>query len=291
MNFVLSLDDKQFDTLLDYYKNVLSKSNNHYQIGLVKKEGLTIQFYKSKKVMFQGKEALEHYEYWMHRLDITKNDKDFYLTSIGSDESGVGDYFGPLTVCAAYVDQSSVDKLKGLNIKDSKSLSDDTIVKLAEKLVTFIPYSLLVLPNKKYNEQFDKGLNAHSLKAHLHAQTHKKLQEKIQHAVPIVIDQFCSETLYKNYLKASNFKIYPSIFETKAEDKFASVAIASIIARYAYIKAMDKLSEKLGVTLLKGASKHVDEQALYLVKKHGESILDTIAKKHFITTKKVLNNL
>lgn len=291
MNFVLTLDDSSFQILVDYYKPVLKESANPYQIGLVKEENITIQLYKSKKVMFQGRDALEHYDYWETTLGLKKPLYDFYKESIGSDESGVGDYFGPLTVCAAYVDNKALKRLKPLGVKDSKSLSDQAIIKLAEALVKFIPYSLLVLPNKTYNEQISKGLNAHSLKAHLHAQTHDLLIKKIGKKVPIIIDQFCSEKVYKNYLKDTAFVHFPDRFETKAEDKYASVAVASIIARYAYIKAMDKLSQEIGVTLLKGASKKVDEQAMILVKKHGEPILNKIAKKHFITTKKVLDNL
>lgn len=291
MNFVLTLDDSSFQTLVDYYKPVLKESANPYQIGLVKEENITIQLYKSKKVMFQGKDAIEHYDYWETRFGLKKVTSDFYKESIGSDESGVGDYFGPLTVCAAYVDQTALKMLKPLGVKDSKSLSDQAIIKLAEALVKFIPYSLLVLPNKTYNEQINKGLNAHSLKAHLHAQTHDLLLKKIGKKAPIIIDQFCSEAVYKNYLKATEFKHFPDVFETKAEDKYASVAVASIIARYAYLKAMDKLSDEVGVKLLKGASKKVDEQAKLLVGMHGERILDSIAKKHFITTKKVLENL
>jgi ribonuclease HIII len=289
MNFVLTLNDEDFKTLLAYYKNVIEKANHPYQVGVVKTEGLTIQFYQSKKVMFQGTNAFEHYDYWQTRLGLKSPQDDFYKVSIGSDESGVGDYFGPLTVCAAFVDEAIAKKLKPLGVKDSKSLSDDAIRMLAEKLVIFVPYSLLVLPNETYNEQINKGKNAHSLKAHLHAQAHTKLKARVKSNVPIIIDQFCTEPVYKNYLKTANFKVFPTIYETKAENKYASVAVASIIARYAYLQAMDKLGKSLNTTLLKGASKKVDAQAKALVLKHGKSILNKIAKVHFITTKKVLD--
>lgn len=97
---------------------------------------------------------------------------------IGSDEAGSGDYFGPLTVCACYVSQAHIDILKTLGVDDSKKLNDAKIVSLAEQLVTFLPHSLLVLDNPKYNERQAMGWSQVKMKAVLHNECIKNVLKK-----------------------------------------------------------------------------------------------------------------
>ncbi len=294
MNYVLTLNDAQTKALVDFYRNAKVKPPNENVKAFIKTDNLIVTVYHSNKVVFQGKQAEEAFFFWHETFDMpelqTKSQPassvDYFTPSIGSDESGVGDYFGPLTVCAAYVDDEIKQTLDVKTIKDSKTVSDEEILALAPKLMKSVPHALYILHNKKYNQLVEKGYNAHHLKAYLHAQSHKKLITKIKKRPTIVIDQFCREETYMHYLQKFKDPIKPDVFLTKAESHYASVAIASIIARYAYLEELRKLGEILGVELKKGASKAVDEQAHDLLKKYGSNRLKTFAKIHFKTTRK-----
>ncbi len=294
MNFVMSPSQSQIKTMLDFYRPLVKISDRDHIHAIIKDDNLTITIYHTGKVMFQGKAAEEAFFFWHESFGIdlpiqkseSKESVDFFTESIGSDESGVGDYFGPLTVCAAYVSKKDKTTLEALGVKDSKSLSDDTIKRIGPKLIKQITYSLLVLDNEKYNTLIDKGYNGNTLKAYLHAQTHKKISAKLSTSVPVIVDQFCEEKTYMNYLNQFKNPIRPDIFMTKAETHYASVAAASIIARYAFLVNLNKLSAKAGMKLLKGANKHVDAQASKLIKAGGMSTLQKYAKIHFKTTEK-----
>jgi ribonuclease HIII len=297
MNFVLTLNIRQIDVLLDFYKAYITTHRKGSVIARIKDEGLTITIYTSHKVMFQGKRAEEVFFHWHDMLGLEppeteknkeKDDEttDFYHPSIGSDESGVGDNFGPLTVAAAYVHQTHIEKLRKLKIQDSKTLSDALIRQIAPKVMKIVPHSLLTLPNKKYNALINKGYNANSLKAYLHCQAQKNVVKKIKRKPDVVIDQFSEKKTYLRYLRAFDKPIVPDIFKIRAEDVYASVAIASIIARYAFLLKLERLSKKIDVTLLKGAGRKVDIQARTIIDTFGEGMLNNIAKTHFKTTEK-----
>jgi len=294
MNFVMTLTDKQVEAIIMYYRDSIIKQTQDHINAIVKQDDLVITIYQSNKVMFQGKRAEEAFFFWHETFDLeplekpdkTNKNHDFYMESIGSDESGVGDYFGPLTACAAYVSDEHIPFLKSLNIKDSKQLSDQYIEKIAIEISKVIPYSLLVLDNKKYNAMIKKGYNANKLKAYLHAQCHKHLIKKIGKKPPVVIDQFSEEKTYMRYLGSFENPVKPDIFLTKAENFYASVAVASILARYAFIKHIRRLSKAMKLELHKGASKKVDQQVAMIIKAYGERRLDDIAKVHFQTTQK-----
>ncbi len=294
MNFVMDLSSIQIKTLLDFYRHNVKMEPSPHVYAVIKDEDLTITIYHSKKTMFQGKRAEEVFFFWHENFDLPmppeltkpKLKDDYFTPSIGSDESGVGDYFGPLTVCAVYLSKDNIEFIKSSGVKDSKAMSDQQVIELAPKLMKQLTYSLLVLNNKKYNELLLKDYNANTLKAYLHAQSHKKLLAKIEDRPKIIVDQFCSEPTYHKYLKAFKDPIKPDLFITKAESAYASVAAASIIARYAFLVHLGKLSAKTGIKLLKGASKEVDLLASKLIKKGGMNALNHIAKIHFKTTEK-----
>jgi ribonuclease HIII len=300
MNFVLTLNIRQIDVMLDFYKAYITTYREGSVIARIKDEGLTITIYTSHKVMFQGKRAEEVFFYWHDMLgleppetekkdEVKEESVDFYHPSIGSDESGVGDYFGPLTVAAAYVDETHIEKLRKLKIQDSKTLSDDLIRSIAPKVMKIVPYSLLTLPNKKYNTLIKKGYNANSLKAYLHCEAQKNVIEKLGRKPEIIIDQFSEKKTYLRYLQSFKDPVIPDVFKIRAEAVYGSVAIASIIARYAFLIKLERLSKKIDVTLLKGAGKKVDIQARTIIDTFGEGMLNNIAKTHFKTTEKAKN--
>jgi ribonuclease HIII len=268
----------------------------------------TITAYQSGKVLFQGKHAEEASQNYAGKISPSKEKKTTSkpqhgfapppniaeLSIIGSDEVGTGDYFGPMTVVAAYVSSDRLELVKELGVKDSKNLNDKQIVQIAKELIHTIPYSLLVLPNEKYNALQQKGMTQGKIKALLHNRALQNVKEKIEGEKldGILIDQFCEPGVYFNYLKSEQNLLREGLyFSTKGESIHLSVAAASILARYSFIKEMDKLGSKFHTVLPKGAGPHVDVKAAELIEKHGETVLNTLTKKHFANTQKAMNLL
>ncbi|PTI58800.1 ribonuclease HIII [Staphylococcus warneri] len=259
-----------------------------------KHNNAVINIYNSGKVMFQGKNAeivaqqlLPDKSSSTSTSSISKNAtssiKYNQYNCIGSDEAGSGDYFGPLTVCAAYVTKDHVKILKELGVDDSKKLTDAKIVELAEQLVTFIPHSLLTLDNVKYNERQRAGWSQVKMKAALHNQAIANVVQKIDtHALDyIVIDQFAERGVYQRYALSDLPFPNKTKFETKGESKSLAIAAASIISRYAFVKHMDQMSKSIKMDVPKGASNKVDLFAAKLIEKLGIEQLDAISKQHF----------
>lgn len=215
--------------------------------------------------------------------------------TVGSDEAGVGDYFGPMTVCAAYLPAKSMELVRELGVKDSKNLSNSTVQKLAADLIHTVTYSLVVLDNPSYNMKIDEGWNIVKLKAVLHDHCIKNVYDKLtqdeQDDVDVVlIDQFTTLNAYHKYVQDPHpaDKITQ---ETKAESKSLAVAAASIIARAKYLEQMSNLNSTLNQTVPRGASKKVDAFAASLAKKYGMNYVDQLTKKHFKSREKVLDIL
>ncbi|WP_411841950.1 ribonuclease HIII [Salinicoccus sp. HZC-1] len=211
------------------------------------------------------------------------------LNTIGSDEAGVGDYFGPMTVCAAYVPKNKIALLKELGVKDSKNLSNSTVDKLAREIIHIVPYSLVVLDNPSYNKKIDEGWNIVKLKAVLHDHCIQKVYEKIEEqsdVEAIVIDQFTTENAYRKYVPEP-FRLDLIHQETKAESKSIAVACASILARSRYLEQMSNLNRTLKREVPRGASKKTDLFAAELAEKRGMGYVDSISKKHFKSRDKV----
>ena len=259
-----------------------------------KHNNAVINIYNSGKVMFQGKNAeivaqqlLPDKSSSTSTSSISKNAtssiKYNQYNCIGSDEAGSGDYFGPLTVCAAYVTKDHVKILKELGVDDSKKLTDAKIVELAEQLVTFIPHSLLTLDNVKYNERQRAGWSQVKMKAVLHNQAIANVVQKIDtHALDyIVIDQFAERGIYQRYALSDLPFPNKTKFETKGESKSLAIAAASIISRYAFVKHMDQMSKSIKIDVPKGASNKVDLFAAKIIEKLGIEQLDAISKQHF----------
>ena len=176
---------------------------------------------------------------------------------------------------------------KELKVNDSKQISDDMIRKTAPILMNQIKYSLLILDNIKYNKIHDSN-NMNQIKARLHNQAYIHLKNKVGFLPKrCIVDQFTPENLYYNYIKHEPTIIKELTFETKAESKYLSVAVASMIARYAFLVAWDKMEAYYECSIPKGAGSEVDVFATQFVKKHGFDELSKIAKMHFKNTDKI----
>ncbi|MBC9703483.1 MAG: ribonuclease HIII [Enterococcus sp.] len=295
-NVIIKTTAKQIEKMKQAYSTFLLPKKVPYTSFVAKKNGTTITAYTSGKVMFQGTNAEKEAGLWGEAQSAAKkNSKSTdlppdlpHLSVLGSDEVGNGSYFGPLTVCAAYVDKTKLDLLKKLGVRDSKEMKDPQIVQLAKILKETIPYQLLVLSPKKYNEIQPK-YNAVRMKVALHNQAIHLLLQKIAPTKPdaILIDQFTPEANFKKYVQSEKNQIQEKLyFVTKGEQYHLAVAAASIISRASFLEELDKASAELGFTLPSGAGTKSDHVAAKILQKGGVPLLENYAKLHFANTEK-----
>ena len=310
MTITLKVSENTKEKMIEYFEDKKRPKTPDYAIFQADEADTVVTLYNSGKAVFQGVSADIDANMWkeMERhLNPTKkvemtnsNDKKkkekiiekvdpkiYYANTIGSDEVGTGDYFGPIVVTASYVEKENIPFLEELGVKDSKKLTDEKILEIVPKIIKKIPYECIILSNKEYNENYTDDMNMNKVKAILHNKVLSKLKEKYQ-ADYIVVDQFAQPYVYYNYLKGTNY-IQNITFMTKAEDKCLSVACASLISRYVFLKQFDKLGETIDTFLIKGASDKVDELGVKIVKKYGFDKLKEIAKLNFKNTEKIKN--
>ena len=310
---VYKISDNLKDEIIEFYQDRALTKKPPYSIFQVKDIDCVTTLYESGKIMFQGFSADIEASYWIEQEIIKNNryinkelekenkkkeekleeinDNRFKnISTIGSDEVGTGDYFGPIVVTASYFDIKNKYKIESLGIKDSKKLTDDKILSIAPTLIKEIPHTTFILTPKDYNE---KGItNMNQVKAILHNKVLFNLVNKNNYDYKqIVVDQFVYPQKYYEHIKNSSTKVTNITFTTTAEDKCLSVAISSIISRYIFLEYMNKLSKEIGFNLLKGASDSVDNQAVEIVKKYGFNKLKEIAKLNFKNTEKIKEKL
>ena len=308
MNYSFQLTQEQINILIDQYSSYEIFTTNNYTLFRAKIKYSTMSIYTTGKCLIQGNDAAVLYNDVCKLLNINKEIKidnkddntddniELYRINIGNDEVGTGDFYGPIVVCSACVNEDNYLIVKRLGVKDSKALNDEKIKAIAKVLIEKIPYSVTILSNEKYNEIIKmKDMNLNKIKAILHNNVMNKFYMKYpEYAdIPIVLDDFCTEEKYFEYLSKSKNVVKNIHFETKAENKYLSVATASIIARFYFLREMDKLSDLVGVKLKKGASKEVDMQTSEIIKNKGTYVLSKIAKlnfKNYSKANKILDN-
>lgn len=302
----LKVSNNTMDKMTEYFEDKKRIKTPPYAVFQADEADTVVTLYESGKAVFQGISADIDANLWSQmeknlnpnkKVDMKiagsdkkkenkKNPKLYYANTIGSDEVGTGDYFGPIIVAASYVTKEDIPYLESLGVKDSKKLTDEQILKIAPKIIKKIPYSIVSLSNKEYNQRHGE-YNMNALKAILHNKVLLEMTKKYQNYNYIVVDQFAEKYVYYNYLKKSSNVQRNITFVTKAEDQCLSVACSAIISRYIFIKKMDELSKKYGITLPKGAGSQTDEAGVKLVKKYGKEILEEIAKLNFKNTLKI----
>lgn len=204
---------------------------------------------------------------------------------IGVDESGKGDYFGPLVIAACYVGPEHLAELDG--VKDSKKLTDPMALRLAGQIKRFCPHSVIAIGPQKYNELYGKFRNLNKLLAWGHARAIENVLD-IQPAEYVISDEFAKgggEVRKALYDKGKGVELRSMV---RAEADIA-VAAASILARAEFLIRLDKLGQEFGVTLPKGAT-NVIGPAQRLVATKGADVLGQVAKLHFKTTQQVLGH-
>lgn len=214
------------------------------------------------------------------------------LPIIGTDESGKGDYFGPLVSAGIYVDERSAKDLIEYGVKDSKKFSDSKNLELAQEVAKTCKghFAIIEISPEKYNdlyEQFKKEKkNLNTLLAWGHAKAIEEILSKVDCKVAIA-DQFADESFIIGKLQEKGKKL-KLIQMHKAEQNIA-VAAASILSRARFLEKLSKLSDEYKIDLPKGASQTVIENAKRLVDMHGKATLRKVAKLHFKTTTAVVN--
>lgn len=243
-------------------------------------------YYTSGKLLIQGKDV----EAIASKVDEILGLKSFVQQStliecneekyIGTDESGKGDFFGPLVVAGVQVDSTNKQKFIELGIKDSKKLDDKKILILANQIKANSVHSVVVMTPVKYNELYEKFKNLNKLLAWGHARAIENILEKSPCNYALA-DKFGDESLIKNALmqKGKNIVLNQMV---RAEADIA-VAAASVLARAEFVKRMQELENKYELTLSKGASNKVVEQAKDFVRLYSFSRLNEVAKMHFKT--------
>ena len=308
MTITLKVCDRTKNEMIEFFEDYKRDKTPQYAIFQADDGDTVVTLYESGKAVFQGKDADLSSQFWVERErhlnplsklevtnsedkkkeeKVTKDPKVYYSSSIGSDEVGTGDFFGPIVVCAAYVKKEDISSLEELGFKDSKKLTDEKILDIVPKIINKVDYECVILNNKEYNSKYSSGYNMNKLKAILHNKVLGILKSRISNYDYIVVDQFAEKYVYYNYLKESNNVVRDITFITKAEDKCIAVAVASCISRYIFLKEFGKMSKELGILIPKGANDKVDEVALKIAKEKGINYLENYVKANFKNYQKI----
>ncbi len=305
---VIRVDDETKKLMNNFYQDMKREKTPPYAVFQADTGDTIVTLYQSGKAMFQGVSADIESSMW-ESIKKDKSDIDYFIdtpkkeikkeeeisipiniSSVGSDEVGTGDYYGPIVVTASYVNKDNIPFLEELGVKDSKKLSDEQILKIVPKIIKKIPYKTIMLSNKEYNDNYGKDMNMNKIKAVLHNKVLTEMTINNTYDY-IVVDQFEPEKSYYNHLSEVTSPLKGITFITKAEDKCLSVAVSSLISRYIFIKEMDKLGDKYGIFLPKGANYYVEDVGIKLVQKYGEKVLYNIAKLNFSNTDRILKEV
>ena len=309
ITITLKVSPNTIEEMKEFLNDSIREKTPPYAIFQADDCDTVITVYQSGKAVFQGKDADLSSSFWIERekylnpnkalettnsQDKVKEDKKddnplkLRINSIGSDEVGTGDFFGPIVVTATYVSKENIDFLLELKVKDSKKMSDKDIIKVVPEIIKKIPYHTYILSNSEYNKVYSTDMNMNKMKAVLHNKVLNEFTKDNKYQYDYaVIDQFEVPRSYYNHIKGAINNVGTITFLTKAEDKCLSVACASLISRYIFLSQMNKLSKEVGFTLPKGAGPLVDDAAKKIVNMYGINKLKSIAKLNFNNYKKL----
>lgn len=286
----LKISEEIKNKVIKDYENERIDNPGDYIIFFASFNHNTITIYESKKgytLFINGPQALKlakEYDSTATLITPKYHEKEewvCFLDQIGSDEVGVGDLCLPMIVVAAYVKRDDIIQLINLGIHDSKKLTDEFILKIGPSLVERFEYSKLTLSNEKYNEMISRGENLNSLKARMHNQALINLKKKHIEVDNIFIDQFVNESTYYKYLAKDKDVLKGVTFKTKGESSFPCVALASVIARFAFLKEKENLEKKYEMEIPFGANKKADDFIRLFINKFGLDEARKLVKSNF----------
>lgn len=201
---------------------------------------------------------------------------------IGSDETGKGDYFGPLVVCGVRLDDEVAGRIvREARVQDSKRISDPEAIQLGAELRERVPYAIARLDPPEYNAEHARVKNLNPMLADLHERV---IRELYQPGLRVLVDKFANAKLLEERTRGLDIRLEQ---KPRAESLHPAVAAASIIARQEFLACLRELSNEWGLDLRKGAGTPTDRSAREFVRRFGKDELDKVAKVHFKTTQKV----
>jgi ribonuclease HIII len=269
-----------------------------YTLFGAQKQKLTVNAYTSGKLLVQGRGVKEFIEFTLEpeilgeaRLGYDElHHPEMFQPHLGIDESGKGDFFGPLVIAGVYVDGDLPRQLLDLGVKDSKLITSDKraleVADAIKECISLDRFNIIVLAPEKYNDLYVKFRNLNSLLAWGHATVIENLLTRWPKCPRALSDKFAHESLIQRALKEHGKKIILQQ-RTKAESDIA-VAAASVLARAAFLTRLKYLGDRVGITLPKGASAQVKAAAREIVKKSGADALKSVCKFHFKTYAEVV---
>ena len=309
---IKSYSTKLSHTQLDKLSSIVN--NGTWEVGeaphahwKAKKNNASLTAYLSGKLTIQGKGTKEFIEFILepeitgvlpdrslaktNKPDDEKN-HELPLPHAGIDESGKGDFFGPLVIAAVFVEKDMEIDLIEAGVKDSKVIKNEKKIESIAKEIRKIvrgKFSVVPIGPEAYNRFYENIKNLNKLLAWGHARALENILEKAPECNVALSDKFGHTSLIENALMQNGSKVALHQ-KTKGESDIA-VAAASILARDEFVKRLKQLGEPLGFDLPKGASKKVEETAKEIIITHGRNILSTIAKMHFKTAGKVMDSI
>jgi len=294
--FVLNSEQQEALKTLLRMGNYKRKDVPHTVIA-VEADACVVNLYTSGKCLVQGSGAEDFVLFFLEPTvlqcatvgyeDVL--DPDRIAPHMGIDESGKGDFFGPLVASAVYVDPEIAKAMQELGVKDSKQMTDKAVFFVGGKLRQLLTpkrYTLVAIGPESYNRLYGKMRNVNAMLAWAHARCIENMLDAMPGCPRAVADQFGAKQVIERALMKKGRSIQLEQYH-KAESDIA-VAAASVLAREAFLRSLAKLSETYGVALPKGASEQVKNAAIDLVAKSGPEYLLKTAKCHFRTTDQVL---
>ena len=294
-SFVTSLTREQFAELRRYLEaKDYTFRRAKYSHFAASNNNVSLTAYTNGKLLVQGKGTADFVRYYLepqllkdikfgyeHLLDENVSIEE----RIGVDESGKGDYFGPLVIAGVHADASGVRILHELKIRDSKKISDQRALKLAPLIHSKLKTKIVIVGPEKYNMLYNGMGNLNKILAWGHA----RVIENILSEVPcrkVILDQFGDKSLVRNALMKKGRTV--ELEQVHRAESDVVVAAASVIARAKFLTRLKKLSEMFNIELPKGASAKVIEQGRRFTEQRGIQQLTKVAKLHFKTTQKIL---
>ena len=306
MTIVNPIENSAKDLIFTYSDKI---SKLGYNVSKIQRKQFCFEFYvdlgkdkikllvyfgkKGTKTVLQGNKELKEYSsinkiiVGDELFEISSYDIDEPSAYIGTDESGKGDYFGPLVIAGAYVDENTLELLKKIGVKDSKELSELSIKKMALKIKDILGnnYEIITITPSKYNLIYNQFGNVNNMLGWGHAKVLETLIKRCN-AKEAISDKFGDENYIINSLH-SEYKNIPIHQYTKAE-RYTAVAAASILARDRFCLWFEEIQKTINLELPKGASEQVEKAALYIKLKLGKEKLNELVKLHFKTTNKII---
>ena len=297
-SFTYKLSKPQQKILTDLlkYGNYRPVAREHTIIAATT-ENCNISLFKSGKCLIQGKGSADFVTFVLEPTVLQEAglgyeevlNPESVEPHMGIDESGKGDFFGPIVIASAFVDKGLIDKMREMDVKDSKNItSDKKALDIGRNLRKLLgnKFSIVKIGPAAYNRLYAKMRNVNTLLAWGHARSIENLLDAVPGCPKAISDQFGRKDQVQKALMKKGREI-ELIQRHKAESDMA-VAAASIIARESFLRALQDLEKKYEVKFPKGASDLVRASAVELVKQHGPKILLETSKCHFQTADKVL---